>query len=92
LDILVLEHVQMRTLLFATLFSAACLTTAWAQVPTPQLPPQFAGASQQQPPTKKTKDGICYAPSTRQYARIKDFIPFVGLTDCLKSGGRLPPR
>jgi hypothetical protein len=82
----------MRILAFATLFSAACLATADAQVPAPQLPPQLGAATQQQPPTKKTKDGVCYAPGTRQYARIKDFIPFVGLTDCLKSGGRLPRR
>ena len=44
------------------------------------------------PPTKKTKDGVCYVPGTSTYARIKDFIPFVALTDCIKSGGRLPQK
>jgi hypothetical protein len=39
---------------------------------------------------KKSKSGICHAPSSSYYERTKNFTPFKTLDECLKSGGRLP--
>ena len=39
---------------------------------------------------KKSKSGICHAPSSSHYERTKNFTPFKTLDECLKSGGRLP--
>ena len=78
----------MRAVLIAVALSLMCCAGAWAQLTGQQL----NAASQQQPPTKKTSDGVCHAPGTNAYAKIKDFIPFVALKDCLKSGGRLPGK
>ncbi len=39
---------------------------------------------------KKSKSGICHAPSSPHYERTKNFTPFKTLDECLKSGGRLP--
>ena len=41
---------------------------------------------------KKSKSGICHAPSSPHYERTKSFTPFKTLDECLKSGGRLPKR
>ena len=41
---------------------------------------------------KKSKSGICHAPSSPHYERTKNFTPFKTLDECLKSGGRLPKR
>ncbi len=43
-------------------------------------------------PVKKSRDGICYPPKDSNYSRVKDFTPFIKMTDCLKSGGQLPKR
>ena len=62
-----------------------------AQQQTPVAPspaPHLPGSNQQTPPTKKV-NGFCVPPDSPNYARIKDFIPFVSLQDCLKSGGHL---
>ena len=52
--------------------------------------PGGAGAGnvpQKAPPVKKL-EGICYPPESQAYKRITSgFIPFVGMIDCLKSGG-----
>lgn len=40
------------------------------------------------PPTKKLPNGECVAPGTTAYGAIRNFVPFVSLEDCLKSGGR----
>ena len=45
------------------------------------------GVPQKAPPVKKF-NGVCYPPDSLQYKRITDgFFPFVGMIDCLKSGG-----
>ena len=71
-----------RTALTAILFLLA--GSAAAQIPgapAPNLPQQKA------PPVKKF-EGICYPPESPFYSRIKqDFIPFVAMIDCVKSGG-----
>ena len=62
---------------------------AQQQVPVAPGPTQhLPGSNQQTPPTKKV-NGYCVPPDSPNYARIKDFIPFVSLQDCLKSGGHL---
>ena len=53
----------------------------------------LAGAANSQvPPTKKDPNGFCIVPGTPHYKDVREFIPFVKLEDCLKSGGRLPPK
>jgi hypothetical protein len=42
------------------------------------------------PPTKKLPNGECVAPGHTTYGQIRNFVPFVTLEDCLKSGGRQP--
>ena len=45
------------------------------------------GVPQKAPPVKKYQ-GTCYPPESQLYKRITtDFIPFVAMIDCLKSGG-----
>ncbi|MGE4064479.1 MAG: hypothetical protein AB7E79_14020 [Rhodospirillaceae bacterium] len=39
-------------------------------------------------PIKKLPDGQCITPKERTYQNIRNFVPFVSLGDCLKSGGR----
>lgn len=39
---------------------------------------------------KKSRSGICHDTSSRYYSRTKRFKPFNSLSQCLKSGGRLP--
>lgn len=41
---------------------------------------------------KKSKSGICHAPSSPYYAQTKHFTPFKTLEACLASGGRLPKK
>jgi len=40
------------------------------------------------PPTKKLPNGECITPKERIYEQTRNFVPFVSLEDCLKSGGR----
>lgn len=72
-----------RNALLAILFVLAA-GAASAQIPgapSPNLPQQKA------PPVKKFQ-GICYPPESPFYSRIKqDFLPFVAMIDCVKSGG-----
>ena len=81
----------MRKLSLALLFSVAAVGPCLAQqqVPVAPAPAQhLPGANQQVPPTKKA-NGFCIPPDSPNYARIKEFIPFVTVQDCLKSGGHL---
>ena len=39
-------------------------------------------------PTKKLPNGECITPKETTYENIRNFVPFVSLEDCLKSGGR----
>jgi hypothetical protein len=80
--------VTIKTALISTLFLLAA-ESALAQIPgapSPNMPQQKA------PPVKKF-DGICYPPESPFYSRIKqDFIPFVAMIDCVKSGGTAAKR
>jgi hypothetical protein len=71
------------------LLAVAGMSTALAQT-MPGLPGMggpSGGAPQKAPPVKKFQ-GVCYPPESQLYKRITDsFIPFVGMIDCLKSGG-----
>lgn len=71
------------------LFVALGMGTALAQS-LPGLPGASGpsgGAPQKAPPVKKFQ-GMCYPPESQLYKRItSDFIPFVAMIDCLKSGG-----
>lgn len=40
------------------------------------------------PPIKKLPNGECVTPQARNYELTRNFVPFVSLADCLKSGGR----
>jgi hypothetical protein len=43
-------------------------------------------------PVKKSKTGICHIPGSHYYKQTKTFTSFATLSDCLKSGGRLPKK
>jgi len=83
----------MRTLALtaALVFAAA---TAHAQgvpsLPIPGTGTLDPGKGAPPPPTKKLPNGECVAPAHATYAQIRNFVPFVSLEDCLKSGGRQP--
>ena len=74
---------RIRTALTAALMLLS-VGGAFAQIPgapMPNLPQQKA------PPVKKF-EGMCYPPESPFYSRIThDFIPFVAMIDCVKSGG-----
>ena len=36
---------------------------------------------------KKTEKGICHAPESRYYSRIKHYESYKNVADCVKSGG-----
>lgn len=74
---------MIRALLPMLVFAG--MSSAFAQsLPGAGLP---GGVPQKAPPVKKL-DGVCYPPESQLYKRItQDFIPFVGMIDCLKSGG-----
>lgn len=81
----------MRKLSLILLLSVFAVGPCLAQQQVPVAPspaPHLPGSNQQTPPTKKV-NGFCVPPNSPNYARIKDFIPFVSLQDCLKSGGKL---
>ncbi len=78
----------MRRLLLPLLMLAG-MGTALAQS-LPGLPGAggpSGGVPQKAPPVKKFQ-GMCYPPESQLYKRItSDFVPFVAMIDCLKSGG-----
>ena len=39
---------------------------------------------------KKSRLNVCYTPESTKYNRVKEYIPYKTLEDCLKSGGRKP--
>ena len=51
----------------------------------PQVP-----NSQNSPPVKKSRTGICHIEGSRYYLQTKKFTPFNNISTCLASGGRLP--
>jgi len=76
----------------ATIFLLLGFTTAYAQG-VPSLPIPGTGTlnptqGAPPPPTKKLPNGECVAPGGPNYSSIRNFVPFVSLADCLKSGGR----
>jgi ABC-type microcin C transport system permease subunit YejE len=52
----------------------------------------FAQTKSNDAPVKKSKTGICHIPGSHYYKQTKTFTSFTTLSDCLKSGGRLPQR
>ena len=82
----------MKYALFAlVLFTAgAALAQGMPSLPAPGMPGQFSNPAQgaPPPPTKKLPNGECVTTAARNYESIRNFIPFVSLEDCLKSGGR----
>ena len=59
----------------------------------PGLPGGGGGGVPQKAPPVKKLDGVCYPPESQLYKRITEgFIPFVGMIDCLKSGGLAAKR
>lgn len=77
-----------------TIIAALLLTaSAAAAQGVPSLPIPGAGAlnpaqGAPPPPTKKLPNGECVTPQASNYEMIRNFVPFVSLADCLKSGGR----
>ncbi len=39
---------------------------------------------------KLSKNGICHAPQSPWYSRVKNYTPYEDLQSCLNAGGRLP--
>jgi len=39
---------------------------------------------------KYTNSGLCHESSSAYYSRIKNYIPYESLSECLKAGGRMP--
>jgi preprotein translocase subunit SecG len=39
---------------------------------------------------KSSKSGICYAPSSKSYKKVKEFTVYKTLDECVSAGGRLP--
>ncbi len=79
---------KLCALLLATaiLLAAGGASAQIPGAPSPNLPQQKA------PPVKKFH-GICYPPESPFYSRIReDFIPFVAMIDCVKSGGKPAQR
>lgn len=77
----------------ALVLAAAMLTPAALAQGVPSLPIPGTGTLDPSkgappPPTKKLPDGQCVTTSARNYESIRNFVPFVSLEDCLKSGGR----
>jgi len=48
--------------------------------------------SQDNPPVKKSKSGICHPKGGTYYSRTKHFISYKTMEACIKSGGRKPKR
>lgn len=72
--------------LLLPLLAIAGMGTALAQS-LPGMGGPNGGVPQKAPPVKKFQ-GICYPPESPLYKRITEgFVPFVGMIDCLKSGG-----
>ncbi len=78
-------------LLLSVIDLGPCFAQQQSPVVTPRPAPSLPGSNQQVPPTKKA-NGVCFPPGTPNYNRLKEFIPFVTVEDCLKSGGQLPKK
>ena len=72
------------------LFAAAVHAQGVPSLPIPGTGTLDPGKGAPPPPTKKLPNGECVAPAHSTYAQIRNFVPFVTLEDCLKSGGRQP--
>jgi hypothetical protein len=85
----------MRTFILIALLSVGGIAPSFAQQQAPIVPPRpsagLPGGNQQMAPTKKAA-GFCFPPGSPEYKQIKEFIPFVTLQDCLKSGGQTPKK
>ena len=67
--------IQVRTTLTALVVTTLWLTAAFGQT--------------NNPPVKKSQQGICHAIGSRDYARTSHFEPYDSIEACLESGGRL---
>ncbi|MGE3335600.1 MAG: hypothetical protein AB7I36_18305 [Rhodospirillaceae bacterium] len=78
------------TVALVLLSSGAASAQGMPSLPAPGMPGQFSNPAQgaPPPPTKKLPNGECVTTAARNYDSIRNFIPFVSLEDCLKSGGR----
>ena len=81
-----------RLCIFAFIVGALAAAPAAAQG-VPSLPIPGTGTlnpaqGAPPPPTKKVPSGECFTPKETTYESIRNFVPFVSLEDCLKSGGR----
>lgn len=56
------------------------------------LLPLVAIVAKENPPVKKTKNGICHPKDGTYYKRIKNYVSYSSMEACLKSGGRKPKR
>lgn len=86
---------RMLALLCAAILGGMPVGAAFAQgVPSLPIPgasgPLDPSKNAPPPPTKKLPNGECVAPGHTTYSQIRNFVPFVTLEDCLKSGGRQP--
>jgi hypothetical protein len=72
------------------LTAGAALAQGMPSLPAPGAAGQFSNPAQgaPPPPTKKLPNGECVTTTARNYESIRNFVPFVSLEDCLKSGGR----
>ena len=76
-------------LVFAILLaSAAAQAQGVPALPIPGTGTLSPGQGAPPPPTKKLPNGECITPKETSYENIRNFVPFVSLEDCLKSGGR----
>ncbi len=50
------------------------------------------GTLAEEPPVKKSKNGICHAKGSTYYSKTKHYTPYESMEACLKSGGRRPKR
>ncbi len=74
----------------ASFAAASAYAQGMPALPAPGTPGQFSNPAQgaPPPPTKKLPNGECVTTAARNYESIRNFVPFVSLEDCLKSGGR----
>ena len=73
----------------AVVLSAGAALAQTLPIPGSNIPQNLP---QKGPPVKKL-NGVCYPPESQMYKKITDsFVPFVGMVDCLKSGGAAAKR
>jgi hypothetical protein len=49
-------------------------------------------ATNEEPPVKMSKTGICHARGTSYYAQTKNYTAYNTLEECLQAGGRRPKK